>query len=120
MATVLAEQPVAGAYVPEAETQFSTLTMTAADAVNMNSVVMSTGRCLVLIQNADGANAEWLTAFSSPDPFGRKADIEQESIAAGGWRAFIFEARGWEQTLGGRDLLLDSESVDVKLLAIPI
>ena len=119
-ATALAEQAVLGAYVLETATQFTTVTMTAGDPTNMNSIVMSSGRCLVIIQNADVANAEWVTVYSSEDPHGRVANINQESIAAAGWRAFVFEGRGWEQTLGGRNLLIDVESTDVKLLAIPI
>ena len=120
MATAIAEQAVLGAYVKEGETQFSTLTMTAGDAANMNSVVMSSGRCLVVFQNADVANAEWVTVAASDDPYGRAVDIDQQSLAAASWAAFVFEPRGWEQTLGGRDLLIDAESADVKILAIPL
>lgn len=119
-ATVIAEQEVLGPYVLETATQFTTLTMTETDPTNMNKIVMSTGRCLVLWQNTDGANAEWVTAHASDDPFGRATDITEQDLAASAWGAFIFEARGWEQTLGGRDLLLDSESTDVDVLAIPI
>jgi hypothetical protein len=119
-ATVLAEQPVLGAYVNVDDTQFTTLTMTAGDATNMNKVVMSTGRCLVLFQNSDAVNAEWVTVFASNDPFGRATDITEQDLAASAWGAFILEARGWEQTLGGRDPLIDVESSDVKILAIPI
>ena len=121
MATALAEQPVLGAYVKEdAATQLTTLTMTAGDPTNMNSVVMSSGRCLVIFQNGDAVNPEWITVFSSDDAFGRKRDITQQSVAASGWAAFIFEPRGWEQSLGGKDLLIDVESTDGKLLAIPL
>lgn len=124
-ATALAEQTVLGPYVLETATQFTTLTTTAGDPTNMNSIAMSTGRCLVLFYNSDTANAEWVTVYSSEDPHGRTANITQESIVASsttllGWKAFIFEGRGWEQTLGGRDLLIDVESADVKLLAIPL
>lgn len=119
-ATAVSEQTVVGPYVNEGSTQFTTLTMTATDATNMNKVVMSTGRCLVLWQNSDAANAEWVTVDASDDPYGRATDITQQPIPASGWLAFVFEARGWEQTLGGKDLLMDSESSDVKVLAIPI
>lgn len=120
MATAIAEQKVLGAYVKEGETQFTTLTMTAGDPTNMNSVVMGSGRCLVIFQNADVANAEWVTVDASDDPFGRSTDINQQSLAAASWAAFVFEPRGWEQTLGGRDLLIDVESADVKIVAIPL
>jgi hypothetical protein len=119
-ATTVAEQVVLGAYAKEADTPFTTLTMTATDATNMNKIVMSTGRCLVIWQNADAANAEWVTVDASDDPYGRSTNITQHAIPASGWLAFLFEPRGWEQTLGGRDLLVDSESTDVKILAIPV
>jgi hypothetical protein len=120
MATAIAEQPVLGAYVKEGATQFSTLTTTAGDPANMNSIVMGTRRCLVIFQNADVANAEWVTVDASDDPYGRATDINQQSLAAASWAAFVFEPRGWEQSLGGRDLLIDVESADVKILAIPL
>jgi len=119
-ATAVAEQAVVGAYVNEGETQFTTLTMTAMDAANMNKVVMSQDRVLVLFQNADAANAEWVTVTASDDPHGRATNITQQPIPASGWLAYFFEPRGWEQTLGGRDLLFDAESTDVKVLAIPV
>ena len=119
-ATAIAEQVVLGAYVNEGETQFTTLTMTAGDAAHKNKVVMSTGRCLVIFQNADAANAEWVTVTASDDPDGRATDITQQSLPASSWAAFICEPRGWEQVLGGRDLLSDVESEDVKLVSIPV
>ena len=119
-ATVLAEQTVLGAYVKEGETQFTTLTMTESDPTNMNKVVMSTGRCLLIVQNTDAVNAEWVTVDASDDAYGRATDITQQDIAASGWAAFIFEPPGWQQTLGGRDLLFDTESTDVDIVAIPI
>lgn len=119
-ATAVAEQAVLGAYVNEADTQFTTLTMTATDATNMNKITMSGQRVLVIWQNADAVNPEWVTVTASDDPFGRATNITQQSIPASGWAAFFFEPRGWEQTLGGRDLLMDSESTDVKVLAIPV
>lgn len=119
-ATVIAEQPVAGPYVKEGETQFAVLTMTESDPTNRNKIVMSTGRCLVIFQNTDGVNAEWITVTASDDAYGRATDITENDIAASGWAAFIFEPHGWEQSLGGKDLLIDTESTDVDILAIPL
>lgn len=119
-ATVLAEQPVVGAYVNDDATQFTTLTTTAGDPTNMNKIVMTTGRTLLIAQNSDGSNAEWITVYATDDAYGRATNITQQSIPANGWVAFIFEAPGWEQSLGGFDLLVDVESADVKLLAIPL
>ena len=119
-ATTIAEQEVLGPYVKSDGAQFTTLTMTESDPTNMNKVVMSTGRCLLIVQNTDAVNAEWVTVNASDDPFGRATDITEQDTAASGWSFYIFEPRGWEQTLGGRDLLIDTESTDVDLLAIPL
>lgn len=120
-ATLLPEQEVLGAYVnDDAAAQFTTLTTTASDPTNMNKIVMSSGRTLLIVQNSDAANTEWVTVYASDDPYGRATNITQQSIPSSGWVAMFFESRGWEQTLGGKDLLIDSESADAKLLAIPV
>ena len=119
-ATAIAEQPVNGAYSLETATQFTTLTETAGDATNMNKVTMSGRKMLLLVHNSDGSNAEWLTVYASDDAHGRATNITQQSIPAAGWAAFVFEPHGWEQTLGGRDILFDPESADVKFIAIPL
>ena len=119
-ATAIAEQTVVGAYVREGDTQFTTLTETAGDPTNMNTVVMGTGRCLVLFHNSDGANPYWVTVDASDDPYGRSTNITEQDIAATGWAAYFFEARGWEQTLGGRNLLIDTENAAVMIIAIPV
>jgi hypothetical protein len=118
-ATVLTEQTVVGAYAKEGQTQFTTLTLDAGDAANQNKIVMSSEKTLVIFRNADAANAEWATVFSSNDPYGRTGDITQQSIPASGWVGYFFSPPGWEQTLGGKDLLLDVESTDVKVAAMP-
>lgn len=119
-ATPITVQPVAEAYTKETETQFTTLTMTAMDPTNMNEVVMPGRRVLALFQNSDAVNAEWVTVFASNDAFGRSTNINQQPIPASGWLGFIFEPHGWEQADGGRNLLLDAESVDVKAVFIPL
>lgn len=119
-ATALAEQEVLGPYVLETATQFTTLTFTDGDDANMNSIVMSTGRCLVLFRNTDDDTAAWVTAVSSNDPHGRTADITQEDIGFGEYGAHFFEARGWEQTLGGRDLAITCSNAEVVIAAIAL
>ena len=119
-ATTVAEQVVLGAYAKEADTPFTTLTMTATDATNMNKIVMSTGRCLVIWQNADAANAEWVTVDASDDPYGRSTNITQHAIPASGWLAFLFEPRGWEQTLGGRNIEFTANHAEVLVAAIAL
>lgn len=118
--TAVSEQQVAGPYLPESATaKLTTLTFAACDIVNGNRVVMSTGRALVMFQNTD-VGAVTVTISSSPDDYGRKADITAFSIAASAFVARIFEPKGWEQTAGGRDLVIMASDVDLKVLAIPL
>lgn len=120
MATTIAEREVNGPYVAEdAAPQITVLTWTAADAVNGNTFIMSTGRMLLLARNS-GVTTRTVAVASSPDPFNREADIPATNIAAGAILAKIFEPRGWEQTLGGKDLLVTANHAEVVLLGIPL
>lgn len=117
--TPITPQEVAGPYVSEAATQLTTPTWTAADATNGNKIVIPKRRLLVMFRN-DNAEAQHVSVASSNDPYGRSAPIDQLDIAAGEYGMRIFEPVGWEQVLGGRDLLITAESVDIKILAIPV
>jgi hypothetical protein len=122
MATTIAEQAVAGPYLPEtalAADKMTVVTFTAGDATDGNRIVMSGRRTLLLITNG-GASPATITIKSSPDPFGRVADITDFSVAAGAFAARIFEPVGWEQTLGGRDLDISVSAADIEILAIPL
>lgn len=119
MATAIAEQGINGPYEAESATpRISPLTWAAAD-VTGNTIVMSTGRCLVLFRNS-GATPRTVAVASSPDPFNRKADIAATPLAAGAIFGKIFEARGWEQTLGGRDLAITCSNAEVVIAAIAL
>lgn len=119
MATAITEQTINGPYEPSSDTTpISTLTWTAADT-NGNVVVMSTGRCLLLFRNS-GASTRTVAVTSSFDPYGRKADIAATNIAAGVIFGRIFEARGWEQTLGGRNLEFTCNNAEVLVAAIAL
>lgn len=118
--TALAEQAVNGPYVRETATQFTVLTMTESDSTNKNIITMSSGRTLLIVQNTDAVNTEWVTVEASDDAYGRATPITQQSIPASGWVAMFFEPHGWEKSLGGRDLVVDTESTDADLLAIPV
>lgn len=118
--TAIAEQEVAGPYLAESESaQLTTVTFTAGDATNGNKVVM-TGKRVLLVFNNGGASPATVTINSSKDAYGRTANISAFSVAAGAYVARIFEAPGWEQTLGGRDLVITPSSTDIEILAIPI
>jgi len=119
MATVITEQKIGGPYSAESPAaRLSTLTWTPADTTG-NSVVMSTGRCLLLFRNT-GASARTVAVSSSLDPYGRKADIPATNIAAGAMLGRIFEARGWEQTLGGKNLSFTCNHAEVEVAAIAL
>lgn len=117
--TVIAPQEVAGPYISEAATQLTAVTWTAGDPTNGNKIVMTTRRIMLLFRN-DNVAAQYVTIAASNDPYGRTAPITQLDIGIGAYNARIFEAVGWEQTLGGRDLLITPESADVFILAIPL
>ena len=118
--TAITEQEVLGAYVSEAATQMTTLTWTAGDATNLNTIVMTTRRMLLLVRNVSGGAAGTVTVTSSDDPYGRTADITTFSVADTAFAGRIFEAPGWEQTLGGRNLLLTPSATTMEFLAIPL
>lgn len=119
MATEIAVQTINGPYVGSADTTpLSTLTWTAADTAG-NYVVMPTGRVLLIFRNS-GASTRTVAVGSSYDPYGRKADIAATNIAAGAVYARIFEPRGWEQTLGGRDLHFTANHAEVLVAAIAL
>jgi hypothetical protein len=119
-ATAIAEQVVAGPYVAESGTQMTTVTFTAADATNGNEIVMTTGRTLVIVFNTHGSTAGTVTVTSSADPYGRTANVTAFSVAASAFAARIFTPVGWEQTLGGRNLLITGSATTMKILAIPL
>lgn len=117
MTTAIDVQEIKGAYVAEGTTpQLSTVTWTAADTTG-NTITMPGSRVLVLFRNS-GASVRTVAVTSSADPYGRKADIAATNIAAGAIFAKVFEARGWEQTLGGRDLLVTASHAEVLIAAI--
>ena len=116
-ATVIAPQDILGAYVSESATQMTTLTWTAIDIVNTNSITM-TGRKLLLLFRNDDVAAKTITISSSENPYGRSADVTAFSMAAGAYATRIFEPVGWEQTLGGRNLIVTAEDADIFVAAI--
>lgn len=119
MATAITEQIINGPYEPSSDTTpVSTLTWTAADTTG-NTVVMSTGKCLLLFRNS-GASTRTIAVTSSVDPYNRLANIAATNIGAGAIFARVFEARGWEQTLGGKDLAFVCNHAEVLVAAIAL
>ncbi len=118
-ATVISEIVPKGPFVPEGDTPWAAVTWTAADATNGNKVVMVKGKALFLFTNTNVA-AQHVTILSSRDAYGRKADITQIDIPAGATVCKIITSVGWEQTLGGNDIYVTAESVDVDIAVIQL
>lgn len=117
--TTIAVQEINGPYEPSSDaTPLSTLTWTAA-STGADSIVMPGRRVLLLFRNS-GASTRTIAIASSYDAFGRKADIAATNIAAGAIYGRVFEPRGWEQTLGGRDLQVTCNHAEVLIAAIAI
>src|SRR5210317_200592 len=117
--TAIAPQEVAAAYISEAAAaQMTTVTFTAGDNTNSNTVVMPGRKMLILVTNTSGGAAGTVTITASDDPYGRTATITAFSVADGAFAARIFEPVGWEQNLGGRDILITPSATTMEILAI--
>lgn len=116
--TTVAEQAIAGPYLGSASTQLTVVTFTAGVTDGIKCV-MSKKRVLALITNT-GASSGTVTVASKDDAYGRTQPITSFSIAASAYVARIFEAPGWEQTLGGRDLLFTPSATTIEFLFIPL
>ena len=117
-ATVIAPQDVLGSNVSEGATaQLTTLTWTAIDIVDTNKITMP-GRKMMLIFRNDDVAEKTVTISSSDNPYGRSGDITAFAMAAGAYAIRIFEPAGWEQTLGGRDMIITANDADIFVAAI--
>jgi len=119
--TAIAPQEVAAAYISEAAAaQMTVVTFTAGDNTNSNTVTMTGRKLLLLVRNTSGGAAGTVTITASDDPYGRTATITAFSVADTAFVARIFEPPGWEQTLGGRDILITPSATTMEILAIPL
>lgn len=119
--TAVAPQEVLSAYISEGATpQMTTLTFTSGDATNLNTVTMPGRKILILVTNTSGGASGTVTITASDDPFGRTATITTFTVADGAFAGRIFEPPGWEQTLGGRDILITPSATTMEILAIPL
>jgi len=118
-ATVIAPQTVLGSNVSESATQMTTFTWTAIDIVNTNSITMPGRKMLLQFRNDDVAE-KTVTITSSDNPYGRAADVTSFAMAAGAYAGRVFEPVGWEQTLGGRNMIITANDADIFVLAIPL
>lgn len=111
--TALTKTVALGGY----QAALTTLTMTAADIVDLNSFVAS-GRDLIVFHNT-GAGINTVTITSAADPYNRTGDLTTIDIAAGGYRIYgPLPKTGWEQT--GGSVYLQASSVEVKIGVITL
>lgn len=100
------------------DTTPATLTLTAADNVNGNSVT-STGREIIIAQNSD-VSVHHVTVTSAADAFGRTADIASFAIPANGFVVTQkFPTTGWQQTDGTLHITTDSALIKLAVLREP-
>lgn len=119
MTTAITVQTANGPYeAADTTPRLKALVWTAADTAG-NTITFPGSRVLVLFRNS-GASTRTVAVTSSADPYGRKGDIAATNIAAGAIYGRIFEAKGWEQTLGGRDLLVTASHAEVLIAAIAL
>jgi len=118
MATIEA-QTVNGPHIGETESDKLTAVVWTAAETTGDTIIFPTGRGVVLFRNS-GATPRQVTVESSHDAYGRLADISAFAIAAGAILGFEFQARGWEQTLGGRDLAVTCNNAEVLIAAISL
>lgn len=112
-------QEINGPYEPSSDTTpLSTLTWTAATTTG-DTITMPGRKLLVLFRNS-GASTRTYSVLSSPDAYGRKADIAATNIGAGAIVARFFEPHGWEQTHGGRDIAVVCNHAEVLIAAIAV
>lgn len=97
----------------------ATITLTAADTVNQNSVPWGNAHRLLVIAQNTGASARTVTITSAADGLGRTGDISAYSIAAGGVAVLgPFERPGWAQA--DASLYLEANNAEVKFAIVPV
>jgi hypothetical protein len=99
--TAIAAQEIAQPYESEAATpQLSTLTLTAVATGSTHTFAVGSRGSLLVVENTNATTAVTITIDSTNDPFGRTADIEAFSVAAGAKVVRKFLPQGWEASSG--------------------
>lgn len=98
--TDLNSTEIAQPYLSELATQMTTLAFTAVATGATHTIPVGTRGVLLLVKNSNATTARTITVSSTPDPFGRTADIEAFSVTAGAMVARKFLPAGWENAAG--------------------
>lgn len=98
--TDLVSQEIAQPYIAESATQLTALTFTAVASGSTHTAPVGTRGVILHVKNTNATTARTITISSTPDPFGRSADITAFSVAAGAQVARKFLPAGWENAGG--------------------
>lgn len=103
--TAIVKQTIAQPYENEDATpQLTTLTMTAVVTGSTHTFQVGTRGVILVIENVHATTAETVTIETTHDDYGRLADIETFSVAAGAKVVRKFLPKGWENS-GGAGLV---------------
>lgn len=99
--TDLVLREIAQPYIAESATpQLTTLTFTAVATGATHTIPVGTRGVILLVENTNATTAVTITISSTPDPYGRNADITAFSVTAGAIVARRFLPSGWETAAG--------------------
>ena len=119
MTDILAQE-IARPYINETATpQLSSIVMTAVATGATHTFQVLTRGVMLIVENTHATTAETITIESTPDQFGRVANIAAFSIAAGTRVARFFLPSGWETT-GGAGIVnftVSATSLEIGLIA---
>lgn len=99
--TDLVLREIAQPYIAESTVaQMTALTFTAVATGSTHTAPVGTRGVILLVENTNATTAVTITVSSTPDPYGRTADITALSVVAGTIVARKFLPSGWENASG--------------------
>lgn len=119
--TALASVEIAQPYISEGvEDQLTELEFTALASGSTHTFPVGNRGTILLVTNVNATTARTVTIESSLDDFGRTADIDAFSVAAGEIYARKFLPRGWETTSGSGQVNLTVSGAGLEFCAIAL
>jgi hypothetical protein len=115
-------QDIAGPYLAEgAEDQLTEIEWTAVDDSEEHTFPVASGRGTLLLVTSTATStqvSEDITIYSTPNKFGRVADIENFSVEPGETVTRIFKRHGWESVAGSGLIRFETSSDNLEVAAI--
>lgn len=118
--TDLTAVEIAQPYVSESATQLTNLTFTALASGSTHTIPVGTRGVLLLVWNTNATTAVTTTVTSTPDPYGRSADITAFSCTAGEIYARKFLPLGWENAAGSGKIDVTVSASGLEFCAIAL